>query len=125
MKDPADAIAIAHRVLAHEDFNRSAQILLVLLIKAQRQYPGKKRSLYLEIDGHRNSGGGFDDDMLELQSKFMGEFLIQFLTSAETPLGAFQNPNPQNNEIPESLDLIKFDRPSSDGPDEFKPKPRF
>lgn len=125
MKDPADAIAIAHRVLAHEDFNRTAQILLLLLNKAQRLYPGRNRCLYLEIDGHRNSDGVFDGDMFELQSKFMGEFLIQFLTRAESPLGAFQNPNPQNNEIPERLDLIKVDRPPTDGPDEFKPKPRF
>ena len=125
MRDPADAIAIVHRAHAHEDFNRTAQILLVLLNKAQSQHPGKKRCLYLEIDGHRNSAGGFDNDMFELQSKFMGEFLIQFLTRAESPLGAFQNPNPQNNEIPESLNLIKIDRPPSDGPEEFKPKRRY
>jgi hypothetical protein len=124
MKDP-DAIAIVHRVRANEDFNRTAQILLVLLNKAQRQFPGRRRCLYLEIDGHRNSKGEFDNDMFELQSKFMGEFLIQFLTSAETPLGTFQNPNPQNNQIPESLDLIKVDRPPNDGADEFNPKPRF
>jgi hypothetical protein len=125
MRDPADAIAIAHRVGRHEDFNRTAQILLVLLNKAQSQYPGRKRCLYIEIDGHRNLEGGFDDDMFELQSKFMGEFLIQFLTRAEAPLGAFQNPNPQNDEIPERLDLIKIDRPPTGGPDEFKPKSRF
>ena len=125
MKDPADTIAIAHRVLAHEDFNRTAQILLVLLVKAERQHPGRKRCLYLEIEGHRNSEGGFDHDMLELQSKFMGEFLIQFLTRAESPLGAFQNPNPQINEIPESLNLIKIDQPPSDGSDEFKLKRRY
>ena len=63
--------------------------------------------------------------MLELQTKFMGEFLIQFLTRVETPLGAFQNPNPQNNVIPESLNLIKVDQPPSDGLGDFRPKPRF
>jgi hypothetical protein len=125
MNVPADTLAIAHRVLAHEDFNRTAQILLGLLNKAQRQYPGRKRCLYLEIDGHRNSEGGFDNDMFELQSKFMGEFLMHFLTRAETPFGAFQNPNSQKNEIPERLDLIKVDRPPADGLDESKTKPRF
>jgi len=125
VKDPADTIPIAHRVLAHEDFNRTAQILLVLLVKAQREHPGRKRCLYLEIEGHRNSEGGFDHDMFELQSKFMGEFLIQFLTRAETPFATFQNPNPQNNEIPESLNLIKIDRPASDGTDDFMPKRRY
>ena len=124
MKDPADAIAIVHKVLASEDFNRTAQILLVLLNKAQLQHPGKKRCLYLEIDGHRDSKGDFDHDMLELQTKFMGDFLLQFLTRVEMPLGAFVNPNPQNNVIPESLSLIKIDRPS-DGLGESKMTPRF
>jgi len=124
MKTP-DAIAIVHRVHPHEDFSRTAQILLVLLNKAQRQHPGRNRCLHLEIEGHRDSKGDFDHDMLELQSKFMAEFLIQFLTRAELPLCAIQNPNPQIDEIPESLNLIKVDQPPSDGSDEFKPKPRF
>ena len=124
MKDPADAIAIVHKVLASEDFNRTAQILLVLLNKAQLQHPGKKRCLYLEIEGHRDSKGDFDNDMLELQTKFMGDFLLQFLTRVEMPLGAFVNPNPQNNVIPENLSLIKIDRPS-DGLGESKMTPRF
>ena len=63
--------------------------------------------------------------MFELQSKFMMEFLIQFLTSAEFPAGKIQNPNPQINEIPPSLDLIKIDRPPTAGSDAFNPKPRF
>ena len=124
MKDPADAIAIVHKVLASEDFNRTAQILLVLLNKAQLQHPGKKRCLYLEIDGHRNLKGDFDNDMLELQTKFMGDFLLQFLTHVKMPSGSIQNPNPQNNAIPESLSLIKIDRPS-DGLGESKMTPRF
>ena len=124
MKDP-DSIVIAHRVHAHEDFNRTAQILLLLLNRAQRQHPGKKRCLFLEIDGHKNSAGEFDHDMFELQTKFMADFLIQFLTRVESPAGVFENPNPQNDTIPESLGLIKVDRPPSDGPDEFKTKPRF
>jgi len=125
MKDPADAIAIVHRVHVHEDFTRTAQILLVLLTQAQQQHPGKKRCLYIEIDGHRDSKGDFDRDMLELQSKFMMDFLFQFLTRVEMPLGSFQNPNPQNNVIPPSLNLIKVDRPSSDGLGESKTNPRF
>ncbi len=125
MKNPADAIAIFHRVHAHEDFIRTAQILLLLLNKAQRQHPGRNRCLHLEIDGHRDSKGDFDLDMHELQTKFMTEFLLQFLTSAEFPLCKIQNTNPQINEIPERLDLIKIDRPPTAGSDEFKPKPRF
>jgi hypothetical protein len=126
MNDPASPLAIAHRVLAHEDFDRSAQILLQLLNDAQRKFPGAKRSLFLEIDGHRNSNGGFDDDMLDLQSKFMHEFLLQFLTRAVTPLAEFENPKPQNNIIPEELHLIRVDRaPPSDGSGESDGKRRF
>jgi len=124
MKDPADAIAIVHRVLASEDFNRTAQILLVLLNNAQRQHPGMKRGLHLEIDGHRDSKGDFDHDMIELQTKFMLDFLLQFLTRVEMPAGSIQNPEPQNDAIPESLNLIKVDRPS-DGLGDFKKNPRF
>jgi hypothetical protein len=126
MKSPSDPIAIAHRVLPHENFERTTQILLKLLHDSQRQHPGKKRHLCLEIEGHRTSNGGFDHDMFELQSKFMLEFLIQFLTRTQMPLGTFQNPNSQNNEIPERLDLIAIDPPSpSPGSGEFKAKPRF
>ena len=113
MNQPTRPIAIAHRVLAHEDFDQTAHILLQLLTNAQRQFPGAKRSLFLEIDGHRNSNGGFDDDMLELQSNFMQEFLLQFVTRVVTPLAEFQNTKPQNNVIPEELNLIRVDPPSA------------
>ena len=106
---------IAHRVLAHEDFDQTAHKLLKLLNNAQRKFPGAKRSLFLEIDGHRNSNGGFDDEMLELQSKFMQEFLLQFLTRAVTPLAEFGNPDPQNDRIPEELHLVKVDPPLGEG----------
>ena len=125
MKTPDDAIALVHRVLAHEDFDETARILLKLLNDAQSKFPGAKRYLYLDIDGHRNSKGGFDQDMLELQTKFMGEFLIQFLIGADTPLAKLKNPKPQNNEIPKELNLIKIDPPASGRPGESRIKPRF
>ena len=121
MKTPDDAIAIVHRVLAHEDFDETARILLKLLNDAQSKFPGANRYLYLEIDGHRNSKGGFDQDMLELQTKFMGEFLI----GADTPLAKLKNPKPQNNEIPKELNLIKIDPPASGRPGQSRIKPRF
>src|SRR5436309_1176620 len=111
MNQPTGPIAIAHRVLAHENFDRTAHILLKLLNNAQRKFPAAKRSLFLEIDGHRNSNGGFDEEILELQSKFMQEFLLQFLTRAVTPLAEFENPNPQIDVIPQELHLVRFDRP--------------
>jgi hypothetical protein len=125
MEDPAKPIAIAHRVLAHEDFERTAQILLTLLNEAQHLHPGAERHLILEIQGHRDSKGDFDPDMFELQTKFLADFLVQFLTTAKTPGALIRNPNPQKNEIPESLGLVKFDRPPPGDPDGSASKRRL
>ncbi len=126
MKDSGDTIALAHRVHAHEDFDNTARMLLRLLQDAQRQFPGVKRNLILEIDGYRNANGTFDNDMFEPQSKFMAEFLIQFLTHAVTPLAGLENPGPQNNSIPETLNLIRLDSHGpSTGNEGTPPKPRF
>jgi hypothetical protein len=126
MNQPAGPIAIAHRVFPHEDFDQTAHILLKLLRNAQSKFPGAKRSLFLDIDGHRNSNGQFDEDMLELQSKFMREFLIQFLSRTVTPLGDLENPAPQNDAIPEELNLVRVDPPPpSRGSGEPPPNPRF
>jgi hypothetical protein len=126
MNQPAGHIAIAHRVFPHEDFDQTAHILLKLLRNAQSKFPGAKRSLFLDIDGHRNSNGQFDDDMLDLQTKFMREFLLQFLSRAVTPLAEFENPEPQNNSIPEELNLIRVDPPPPSGRSGAPPSnPRF
>lgn len=109
MKPTKPPVIIAHRVLVHETFENSAHTLLRLLHLAQRQAPHSERVLHLDIDGHRNLDGGFDDDMFELQTKFMTEILMKFLTHAETPLGSIRNPLPQNNNIPTVLNLIKAD----------------
>lgn len=58
-------IAIYHLVYQHEDFEVSARIIYNLLINSQKKYPGKKRYLYLDIEGHKNKMGGYDQDMLE------------------------------------------------------------
>jgi hypothetical protein len=69
------AVALYHCVYAHEGFEQSAQRLFQLVHDAQQQHPGKKRVLYLDIDGHRTSEGGFDADMFELQDEFLLGFL--------------------------------------------------
>ena len=64
-------VALYHVVYAHEGFTEAANALFELVKRAQEQWPGKRRRLYLDIEGHRNSDGGFDADMLELQSEFL------------------------------------------------------
>jgi hypothetical protein len=97
------AVAIYHVVYAHEGFEESAQALFRLVQNAQRQQPGKKRNLFLDIDGHRNNEGGFDSDMHELQNEFVLGFLSQFLSEIHAPLFHAKNPKPQSDDIPPEL----------------------
>ena len=42
---------------------RRQRILVSLVYAAEKKEPGKPRTLYLDIDGHRNAQGRFDADM--------------------------------------------------------------
>lgn len=110
------AIAIYHRVLPRENFQKAANDLLALVHDAQARAPGKPRVLYLDIDGHRNQEGGFDGDMLELQKEFCLGLLMPFLTEAHLPLVSVRNPGAQRNDVPERLEIV--------GP-EYKTGPRL
>lgn len=63
--------------------------------------------LFVDIDGHRNEEGGFDRDMMELQKEFGLGFLLQFFKEVHFPLGSVVNSNPQNNDVPESLEILQ------------------
>jgi len=97
------AAAIYHVVYSHEKFEESAQILFKLVQRVQNVQPGKKRNLFLDIEGHRNSKGDFDADMLELQENFLLGFLAQFLSEIHCPLFKATNPKPQENVLPAEL----------------------
>ena len=109
MKPPRDGIALCHVVLAHEDFEKSAFNLFRLIRNAQDKCPGQMRILYLDVEGHRNGAGEFDQDMLELQTDFTTEFLLQFLSRVVMPLATIENPNPQKNDLPDELILYSND----------------
>lgn len=99
-------VALYHVVFSYENFNVSAQILFGLLKNAQEKYPDIPRYLYLDIEGHRNLKGGFDDDMFELQKEFMLGFLMCYFTEINIPLGKFVNKKCQLNEVPEILEIV-------------------
>ncbi|MGH7493316.1 MAG: hypothetical protein ACREOO_13115 [bacterium] len=101
------ASVIYHVVYSHEGFDESSQILFKLVQRTQKVRPGTTRKLFLDIEGHRNSEGGFDADMLELQKDFLLGFLAQFLAEIHCPLFQATNPKPQENDIPEEL-IIKL-----------------
>lgn len=114
--DMDGGIAIYHVVYAHENFEKSAHILHEMIRDAARDFPGKPRTLYLDIEGHRNSAGGFDHDMHELQGKFILGFLSPYLTEIHTPLltefGEVARPQrPQRDDVPDELNI----RPAEDG----------
>ena len=103
IKSDARSAALYHVVYAEEDFEESAKALFKLVQRAQRLLPGNERKLYLDIEGHRNSEGGFDADMLELQKDFLLGFLSSFLSEIHSPLVSVTNPGVQENDIPPAI----------------------
>lgn len=98
-------VAIYHLVLEDDDFEASVDHLHRQILYAQQTFPGRKRSLYLDIDGHRNSDGGFDHDMFELQRHFLLGFLSPFLSELYMPLISVKTGKLQRNDIPEKLEI--------------------
>ncbi|MCP4680078.1 MAG: hypothetical protein GY854_32215 [Deltaproteobacteria bacterium] len=97
------AVALYHVVYANEGFEEAARALFGLVQKAEQEAPGKDRILYLDIDGHRNSEGGFDADMLELQQEYLVGFLGKYLSEIKAPLVNIKIKNGQQNDIPPEL----------------------
>ena len=63
-------IALYHRIYKRENFETAANDLIGLLYSAQEKQPNEPRTLFVDIDGHKNEVDGFDDDMAELQLEF-------------------------------------------------------
>ena len=71
-----EKVVICHRIMRRENFEVAAQDIIRLLRNVQKRNPDKPRVLYVEIDGHRNKDGEFDQDMWELQNEFGIGFLL-------------------------------------------------
>ena len=103
-KRPDDrGVALYHVVLPHEGFEDAARALFRLVRRAQDVKPGRRRMLFLDIEGHRQPDGSLDADMRELQQEFLFDVLVRFLTEAHCPLGTLRNPHPQDDDLPEDL----------------------
>jgi hypothetical protein len=118
------ALALYHCVYAAESFNDAAHALFDLVQYACRTFPGAKRQLFVDIEGHRTPSNAFDEDMFELQSEFLIGYLLQFLNEARVPLVHVRNPNPQLEDLPDELhiyasadeapndlNVVRFDHP--------------
>ena len=101
-----EAIALYHRVMRRENFEKAAKDLFDLLRSAQANYPNTDRILYVDIDGHKNSAGGYDNDMYELQKDFGLGLLGKYFIEIHFPLGDFINSKPQRNDIPTKLEIF-------------------
>lgn len=110
----ADKIALYHRIMRRENFEKAAKDLFGLLKSAQVKCPNMDRILYVDIDGHKNSKGGYDRDMFELQRDFGIGFLGKFFTEVHFPLIDFENPKPQCNDIPAKLEIFSPENKSND-----------
>ncbi|WP_433550991.1 hypothetical protein ACQP08_24770 [Micromonospora zamorensis] len=93
-------VAIYHDMRVEEDFDRCAQRLVETIAFAARRQPGKKRRLYLDVQGHRNDPDGYDRDACEIMGNFLLTFLMPYLSEASTPLGFYRNPRGQRDDVP-------------------------
>lgn len=108
------ATAIYYCVKAHESFETAAYRLFELVQKAQHTQPGRRRIIFLDIEGHRNAEGGFDADMLELQERFLIGFLGHYVAELGLPLGHIVNAEGQRDDLPQHLDIrVESEEPAN------------
>lgn len=99
-------VALYHVVYEYEKFEEAAQMIFELVRNAQQNWPNANRSLYLDIDSHKNKAGGFDSDMFELQKDFILGFLMPYLHKVYMPICVVENPKFQKNNVPEDINII-------------------
>lgn len=103
-------IALYHDMRVEEDFTKCATRLFSILRTAVATSPGAPRYLYLDVQGHRNAAGEYDDDASEIMQEFLMGFLRPYLTEISTPLCHARNPEPQREDIPGFLFIRDPDR---------------
>ncbi|MER8047828.1 hypothetical protein [Streptomyces sp. NPDC094032] len=112
-------VAIYHDMKVYENFERCAHRLFEMVRWAQEESPGAPRRLYLDIQGHRNSAGGYDRDAIELMHDFGIGHLLRFLTELSTPLLRVRNDH-QCDDLPDFLVITYPDDGSDYGYDAAK-----
>ncbi|MEV5443949.1 HNH endonuclease [Streptomyces sp. NPDC052644] len=103
-------IALYHDMRVEEDFTKCATRLFSILRTAVATSPGAPRYLYLDVQGHRNAAGEYDDDASEIMQEFLMGFLRPYLTEISTPLCHARNPEPQREDVPGFLFIRDPDR---------------
>lgn len=104
-KSREKAVALYHDMRVEEDFATCAQRIFKIIRHSQETTPNKPRYLYLDIQGHKNSAGGFDKDAFEIMNDFLLAFMAPFLTEISCPLYHATNPREQRNDLPGELHI--------------------
>lgn len=99
-------IAIYHVVYENEGLEESAKTIYELLCSAKEQGQNKPRILYLDIDGHTDKYGKFDEEMLELQQNLLLQTLLPYFEEMHTPILDVKNTEPQKNDFPKEMIFI-------------------
>jgi hypothetical protein len=100
-----NTVSVYHVVRQGDDFEKAAQEVFAYLREAQDQFPDWPRVLYLDIEGHRDEEGRFDEDFREFQQEFLLGALGTFFTALALPLVQVVNPGEQRNDVPDALAL--------------------
>lgn len=100
-----NSVSLYHIVDAEDSFEEAAGTLFNLLKDAQERFPDWPRIMYLDIVGHMNQHGQFEEDFVELQQEFFFACIAPFLTAFDLPLVDAVNPNPQRNDVPDRLNI--------------------
>lgn len=99
-----NSVSLYHVVGAEDSFEMAVQDLFGLLREAQERFPDWPRAFYVDITGHIDELGRFDEDFVELQQEFFFSTIAPFVAALELPLtGPLANPQPQRNDIPDQL----------------------
>lgn len=105
-----NGIAIYHVIYENEGFEESAKTIYELLSNAQEKMKDYHRLLYLDIDGHMDEKGMFDEEMRELQEEFVVGTLLPFFHEIHLPLLDIRNPDPQRNDIPKEFRFLSNEK---------------
>lgn len=99
-------VGLYHEVWLNDTFDHAAKALFRIVRSAEDDYPGVPRLLYVDVHGHRDESGEFDDEIRQLD-EFVRTTLALYVTSYPMLLTGEQGENPQQrNDVPERITVL-------------------